>query len=175
MNKINDILHDIKTALLDSIKIFDKGFHYTRVLIDKGIVVSVNKSGFEYVGITDVNGNYFYIKVSEDVPAVAAKSSADSTYAAKENYQCSLIAVAKSINELELKDAILNVLLKQSCVVKKSSVDSAAIAKAEFSTLKEEQLKRVLSRLDGFQLVKFDFVIERIFETNNCTYNICST
>jgi len=59
MDTIKEILKDICSQILLSNKFFANGFYDTMLHDDKGLLLS-NVDG-QYLNITDVNGNYFYL------------------------------------------------------------------------------------------------------------------
>lgn len=74
------------------------------------------------------------------------------------------------MNDLALKDALYNELMKKNCIIKTVAINPASVAKAEFLSLKEDVLKTVLSKLDGYVLIRIQFECERFFETHKCEY-----
>src|SRR5690606_38179351 len=108
-----------KNRLLEHLPAFDEGYAYARMDPRRGLTVTQGNEA-HYVGITDVEGDYFYIRVPHSangngintISSVTAKSKQDCSVAIAQKCPCTLIAVMKDADEFRLTDAIVNELLK---------------------------------------------------------------
>lgn len=181
MTTFLDILTEIRDLLVGSITAFDEGFPYARLDPNLGLVVTQGNEA-HYVGITDVEGDYFYIRVPHTVTgsytnaitSVAAKSKQDCSVAIAQKCPCALVAVMKEADEFRLSDALVNELLKTKVIeVKAVWIDPVAIVEQEFKGLDAAAMNAVKARIGDRTMVRVDFDITRNFETHNCNYQIC--
>jgi hypothetical protein len=181
MTTFLDILTEIKDILLESITAFDQGYAYARLDPNLGLVVTQGNEA-HYVGITDVEGDYFYIRVPHAVngpypnaiSSMSAKSKQDCSVAITQKCPCALVAVVKDADEFKLSDALVNELLKTKVIeVKAVWIDPVIIVEQEFKGLDAAALNAVKARIGDRTLVRIDFDITRNFETHNCNYQIC--
>ena len=181
MTTFLDILTEIKDLLLSNIPAFDKGFAYARLDTNKGLTVTQGKEA-QYVGITDVEGDYFYIRIpyvangsyNNVITSTAAKSKQDCAVSIVQKCPCMLVAVMKDADEFRLTDALVNELLKTKVIdVKAVWIDTVTIVEQEFKGLEKDAVESVKARISDRTIVRVDFDITRNFETHNCTYQIC--
>lgn len=173
MSNFRTILNEITDRLLGKIEIFDNGYAHARLDNKKGLLVTVGNEA-RYVGLSDIEGDYFYIRVPDAVQSSAGKTRTDCQVALQQKYVCSLVAVVKEADEFELADAVANELMKTRTVqVKTVWVDAMAIIENEFRGLPRNSVDTIKSRLGERILVRIDFEIMRIFESHNCNYNFC--
>lgn len=181
MTTFLDILTEIRDLLLENISAFDEGFAYARLDPNLGLTVTQGNEA-HYVGITDVEGDYFYIRVPHSVngtyinaiTSIAGKSKQDCSVAIAQKCPCALVAVMKDADEFKLSDAVVNELLKTKVIdVKAVWIDPVAIVEQEFKGLDAEAINAVKARIDNRTIIRVDFDITRNFETHNCTYQFC--
>lgn len=181
MTTFLDILIEIRDLMLENIPAFDEGFAYARLDPNIGLTVTQGNEA-RYIGITDVEGNYFYIRVPHSIngqyanaiTSVAARSKQDCSVAIAQKCPCALVAVMKDANEFKLSDAIVNELLKTKVIeIKAVWIDPVAIVEHEFKGLDTEAVNAVKARIGDQTIVRIDFDITRNFETHNCNYQIC--
>lgn len=183
MTTFLDILTEIKSMLLQHIPVFDEGYAYARLDPNLGLVVTQGNEA-RYVGITDVEGDYFYIRVPHSVngqytsaiTGAAARSKQDCSVAITQKCPCALVAIVKEADEFKLSDALVNELLKTKVIeVKAIWIDPVAIVEQEFKGLDAATINIVKARIGDRTIVRIDFDITRNFETHNCNYQICKT
>lgn len=181
MTTFLDILTEIRDLLVGNIAAFDEGFAYARLDPNLGLTVTQGNEA-HYVGITDVEGDYFYIRVPHTVTgpytnaitSVAAKSKQDCSVAIAQKCPCALVAVMKDANEFKLSDALVNELMKTKVIeVKAVWIDPVAIVEQEFKGLDATAMNAVKARIGDRTIVRVDFDITRNFETHNCNYQLC--
>lgn len=180
MTTFLDILTEIRDLLLENISAFDEGFAYARLDPNLGLTVTQGNEA-HYVGITDVEGDYFYIRVHSvngthinAITSIAGKSKQDCSVAIAQKCPCAFVAVMKDADEFKLSDAVVNELLKTKVIdVKAVWIDPVAIVEQEFKGLDAEAINAVKARIDNRTIIRVDFDITRNFETHNCTYQFC--
>lgn len=177
MTGILNILNTIKAAVMEAHTLFANGYSYARIDENKGLVVT-GKKNFEYVGIQDTKGDFFYIRVADKFNSTDTKPSADCNKAAVQAISCSLVAVVKAVNELALLDSLTNTLMKQvntewGVKIRSEYLNPVTILEMEFKGLKDEIIAKAKARLKDMNIVRIDFDITRIFETTNCAIDLC--
>lgn len=177
MKTAKEKLTEIAEAILNACGFFQRGFPFAQIWEGKDLVVEQPGPNGEarYVGINDIFGNYFYIRVGAQIDAEPAKASADCASAIHERYACSLVAIVAGADPFILKDAILNILLKHGLKIGAQSMDAPAILKAELKGLDDAGADRAVARLKNNTLVKIDFELRRLFQTNSCEYSPCKS
>lgn len=173
MNTFLEILSEIKDLLLERINVFNQGYAHARLDPGKGLVVTTGNES-RYVGINDVEGDYFYIRVPDAITSVTTKAKTDCNVAISQKYFCTIVAVVNEADEFQLSDAIVNVLLKTKVVdVKAVWLNAIAIVENEFRGLAKDAMNAVKARIGNRTIVRIDFDLTRVFETHNCEYQIC--
>lgn len=174
---IREILRDISQKILDRCPFFQTSFPYARQMAGLGVVLEFKNGEGTYAGPADINGNFFYIRISEKIQTAPAKSAADCGRAVLETYSCALVAIVTDADEILLKDAVLNSLLLSPRVIaiKAQSVDAPSIIEGELKGAKSERIAFAQARLSARAVVRVEFEIGRNFEANNCAYNTCQT
>lgn len=175
MTTLYDILIEIRDQVKAKHPFFTTGYAFSRLYLDTGIVGSIDKN-MKYIGVDDTKGDYFYIRIPDSIKTSHIKAKADCNVAIEESVSCSLVAIVKDANVFNLKDSIVNVLLKTRVIaVTKQYIDPVAILKEELKGLKESVIKSSCAKIGNKTIVRIDFDIKRTFETNNCEYDICDT
>lgn len=172
---IKEILNDVKEAILLQYPAFSAGYAYAKLYEDRGMCVQVESNGeLQWVGINDIMGNYFYIRIGADIASEKVPSFSDGVRAIQEVYPCILIAVYKGGDELEIKDALTALLLQAKLRIRKQSVDRVAILAGEFKGLRKGNIERMTSRLKNMTLVRVEFDVLRTFQSETCeNYSLC--
>jgi hypothetical protein len=173
MNTFLDILQDLRSRVLEHIAVFDQGYAYARPDNKKGLVVTTGDDA-RHVSITDLEGDYFYIRVPNAITNNTTKTKTDCSVAIGQRHSCTLVAVVREVDEFGLSDALVNELLRTKVIdVKAVWIDPIAIIESEFKGLDKRAVETAMSRIGNRTLVRVDFDITRIFESHNCSYNIC--
>ena len=173
MKTFVEVLQEIRTRLLENIPVFDEGYAYARPDSSKGLVVTAGNEG-HCVSISDLEGDYFYIRVPNAINSNVAKAKTDCNAAIKQTYSCTLVAVVREADEFLLSDALVNELLRTRVAeVKATWIDAIAIIDSELRGLDKKAVAACKARIGDRCLVRVDFELSRIFESHNCTYQIC--
>lgn len=173
---IKESLFDVATAIKAAYPIFATGYHYAKLFDDKGLMVTESKGEMEWVGINDIKGNYFYIRVGSDIGAEKTGGYSDCGGAIQEVYPCYLVAVMTGVDELQVKDALINLLLNAKQRIRRQSIDKVAIMQSELKGLKKEIINAAIARLKDKVLVRIEFDVLRTFQSRKCNdFELCST
>lgn len=174
MKTIYDLLWALRLRILETNKYFNDGYHYARFMGPDQMVVAVaGESEFKYVGIQDVKGNYFYIRVNDVITTRPAPASSDCGVTVTETYPCALVAVVTDADPLILKDALLNAILHTGARVKTQNISPEVIIASEFSRLSEPIRNRAISSVGRRTIVKIEFDMDRAFEKTTCIFQPC--
>lgn len=166
-------LNKISVKILAGNAHFHNGFYDTKYHEKKGILIS--NDGKEYLNITDVKGNYFYLayKPKANVTPGTQLSESKTTY--NYCYECWFVAITEGLDELKLLNNTLNSIgiYFQNITSVNHSIDS--VINEELDALNNDTLTNsVLSKLDGKQAIKINFTQCIQFAENDCDIEPCA-
>jgi hypothetical protein len=154
-------LEDIKSFILDKYPTFQKGFANVSIPNGKNIVIDEYEQ--EYAGISDTNGNHFYIRSTKNSNYTGVKRGARIAFY-KKITPCRIVAVHEDANEDDVLKILVNAISRLGHTVLKSDIDKTRVFKEETGTdITDKQ----------FTIVAVDFDTIEVTNGINCTIDPC--
>lgn len=166
METIKTILQSIGDQILDKNKFFANGFTDTFLHEEKGLLLSNDQN--EYLNITDVKGNYFYIghKPKANVSLGMAVSDCGRSY--NFGYDCFLVAITEGMDELILLNSIINSIGARLQTIVSVSTNIPFILTEELKPLNAAMVNSTIAKMTGRQAVKITFTQKVHFQSQSC-------
>jgi hypothetical protein len=174
-SSIYEIISNLSQQILTAYPAFNVGYSYAKSDLQRGLILS--RDGSKYIGFSDGEGNYFYIRVNDDISILQSKATTFSDCGAGivEVYSCVLVAMmANSFAPAAVKDALLNEIMKAGHFVKKASIDPVNIIRTELKGLDKKKQDSAISKFDRFITVRLEFEAQRPYATSKCKIDLCN-
>lgn len=175
-SNIYEIVSELAQQIKAAYPVFAMVYPYAITDLSKGIILSAD--GNKYIAFSDVEGNYFYIRVGEDISVVKNKqtSFSDCDNGVVEIYNCVLVAMMREgFDPLQVKDALMSEIAIAGHQPRKQSVDPANIIRSELKGLNKKAQDLALSRFDSYITVKIEFEAQRYFSPSKCKIDLCTS
>ena len=131
--------------------------------------ISVGEDERISVGLDDRYGNYFYIRVNEEIGYSASREQLrDGIISTEETARCFLVAIVKKAAPKELARCLLNSLIRyQMNLIRpiRSIIKREQVIANEMKGMEKEDLQYVLSNLAEVQAVLIEFQLTTIFHS----------
>lgn len=152
----------LKTYLLAQYDYFDKG--HANVSKPNQTDIILDEDGQNYAGITDTDGNYFYLRSTGAQSYDAIRRGARVAYY-NVTTQCRAVCVHKSASTDDLIQSLVQGISAKGHVVTKAEADKTKV-------FREETGQNL--RWNHLTLVYVDFEISEIVSAKNCELNPCN-
>lgn len=168
----------LKDWILEKNKYFNAGFADAWQDPLSGLIAIGNNERLS-VGIDDRYGNYFYIRVNEEIGYSASREQLkDGVISTDETARCFLIAIVKNALPKELARCLLNSLIRyqdQRIRPVRSIIKRESVVASEMKDIGKESLQYILSNLKDVQVVSIEFQMTTIFHSinDNCPCEPC--
>jgi hypothetical protein len=155
-------LENIKTYLLAKYTSFDEGYanvskpNQTDIIIDSDLQ--------KYAGITDNNGNYFYIRSLKKTNYKPIGRGSNVAYYEAAT-QCRIVVVHHKASEDDIKQILLNTIHAKRHHIDSIDTDSTRVFKEETGQNLEKKT---------YTIVSCDFTVTDAVSAKNCTLNPCN-
>lgn len=159
---INEELKNIKTYLLAKYKSFNKGYANVSKPNEKNEVL--DEDGQLFAGISDQDGNFFYLRSLKSASYEPIKRGARVPYY-KRTTQCKIVAIHSEASEADIETIIVNSITSLGHTVSKVDTEKTRV-------FKEETGKDLTN--NNFTLVSCDFEIVDTVSSKNCELNPCN-
>ena len=159
---------EIKDSILSKLKFFNNGF--SDLFMDHAaekIISYENDESLSY-GIDDRFGNYFYLRNDGNIQ-ISKTNGVLSNYSGLElKNPIVMVALVSNVNPNELLKCLLNTIgTNNEIEIHRAFITNETVVISEFSFLKSEAQKSILSRLGGKTLIKIAFTIFEDFQPND--------
>lgn len=152
----------LKTYLLTKYDFFDKGYANVGKPNQSDIILDEDQQ--QYAGITDTDGNYFYLRATGSQSYDPVKRGARIAYY-HVTTQCRAVAVHSVANTDELIQALVEAISAKGHIVRKSEFDKTKVFREETG----QNLK-----YNDLTLIYVDFEVNELVSAKNCTLNPCN-
>lgn len=172
METIKEILKSICSQILTENKFFANGFYDTMLHDDKGLLLSNIDN--QYLNITDVNGNYFYLgyKPKANVKLGPQLQEGSKTY--QYCYDCFFVAITEGLDDLVLLNSIVNNIGSKFQTINTVSTNLPTIMAEELKPLNRKVIDSIISKMGNRQAVKITFTQCVQFQTQTCPIDPCN-
>lgn len=155
-------LKDIKTYLLAKYTSFDRGYSNVSKPNDTDIIL--DDSGQQFAGISDTDGNFFYIRSMKTSTFDPIRRGARIAYY-KRTTSCRIVAVHTDANEEDIEKLLINSVSALGHGVTKTDIERTRVFK--------EETGHDLTRKE-LTMVSCDFEVVDTVTTMNCELNPCN-
>jgi hypothetical protein len=163
---VKNILTDIKTYLLATYPQYNTGFANVHKPSNKDVVLDDN---FEYRGISDANGNYFYIRSLKETRYSAQRYSCRPlSYRATTN--CRIVSVFHNVDEEKHLAILVDAISRLGHLVTRSTTERTQVFRDEVGN------EKIPNNLMNLHLCSVDFEVEELVNLKKCpdTINLCN-
>ena len=160
---INDTLDALGKLILHTYPVYNEG--YTNVFKPSQKDIVINDKG-DYCGISDNNGNYFYIRSLRET-AYTAKYTSCRPIAYDATTQCRIVSVMHTSDYEAHRDAIIYMISRAGHFITRAVYDNTAVFREETGT----DIKSLT--LESLSLVSVDFTVREIVTMKKCPPEIC--
>lgn len=160
---LKNILEDIKTYLLATYPQYNTGYANVHKPSNKDVVLDDN---MEYRGITDNDGNYFYIRSLKETRYTAQRYSCRPlSYRATTN--CRIVSVFHNVDEEKHVSILVDALSRLGHLVTRSVSERTQVFRDEVGN------EKMTNNLMNLHLCSVDFEVEEIVTMKKCPPEIC--
>lgn len=159
---ITQQLNDIKTYLLAKYTSFNKGYANVSKPNQKNEVL--DEDGQQFAGISDQDGNFFYIRSLKAISYDGIKRGARTPFY-KRTTQCRIVVIHTEASEEDIETILINSISSQGHTVTKIDTDRTRV-------FKEETGSDLTNK--NFTLVSCDFEVVDTVSSTNCSLNPCN-
>ena len=157
-------LENIKAFLLANYPQYNTGFANVHKPSNKDVVLDDN---FEYRGISDNNGNYFYIRsLKETRYSVLKYSCRPMTYRAVTS--CRIVSIFHNIDEEQHLNILVDSISRLGHSVTRSVTERTQVFRDEVGN------EKISNNLMNLHLCSVDFEVEEIVSLKKCPPNLCN-
>jgi hypothetical protein len=175
---ITSDIEALRNWILAHNKYLDTGFADAWQDPTSGLIAVGEKERIS-VALDDHFGNYFYIRVNEEISYSASRDQlTQGIISQDETARCYLVAFVRGAAPKELVRCLLNSLIRypnEYIRPVKSLVKREQVIVEELKAMDKGELEQILSRLDDLQAVRIEFQLTTIFRSvnDNCPCNPC--
>lgn len=156
-------LENIKAFLLANYPQYNTGFANVHKPSNKDVVLDDN---FEYRGISDNNGNYFYIRsLKETRYSVLKYSCRPMTYRAVTS--CRIVSIFHNIDEEQHLAILVDSISRLGHSVTRSVTERTQVFREEVGN------EKISNNLANLHLCSVDFEVEEIVSLKKCPPELC--
>lgn len=158
---MRSILNDIKTYLLTKYDYFTKGFANVSKPNQSNMIIDEDNQ--QYAGISDTEGNYFYIRSDKKATFTPIRRGVRIAYYSSKT-TCRIVAVHHNGNADDIATSLMEGLSAKGHVVTSIDTDSTRVFRNETNTNLTDP---------SLTIVAVDFEVTQIKSARNCELNPC--